>query len=272
MLPRRIFAASCMMPKCHTIRDGRICGTRINRTMPDRRSHRGPHPDDIREFAPDALPILRSATSDLSWLLTRGYALPSALKLTGDRYQLTARQRTAVSRCACSDNQRSRRAAHETTFLELAGAELWIDGYNVLTSIEAALAGGVLLRGRDGCLRDMASMHGSWRKVTETRPAIELIGDVLGVCDVAHSRWLLDQSVSNSGRLRTIILQIAAGHGWNWSVELVPDPDPLLAAATTCIATADSAILDEAAHWLPLARLAIESRITDAWTVDLSLK
>jgi hypothetical protein len=240
--------------------------------MPDRRTHRGPHPEDARDFAPAAVPVLRSATADLSWLLTRGYALPSALKLVGDRYQLTARQRTAVSRCACSDQQHARRTNHEVTFLELAVADVWIDGYNVLTSIEAALAGGVILRGRDGCLRDMASMHGSYRKVAETVPAIEMLGDALGGSRVARCRWLLDQSVSNSGRLRTIILQVAAHHGWNWTVDLVPDPDPLLAAAPSpiCIATADSAILNEAERWLPLARLTIETRIPQAWIVNLS--
>ena len=238
--------------------------------MPDRRSHRGPHPDDSTEFAPHAVPILQSATSDLSWLLTRGYALPSALKLTGDRYQLTARQRTAVSRSACSDQQRQRRMASRRDPASLAGADLWIDGYNVLTSIEAALAAGVLLRGRDGCLRDMASMHGSWRKVAETIPAIELLGTALQHLSLPTLRWLLDQPVSNSGRLRAILLDTATRHSWKWTVDLVADPDPILAAADECIATADSAILDAVAHWFPLARLAIESRIPDAWILDLS--
>jgi hypothetical protein len=239
--------------------------------MPDRRSHRGPHPDDAREFATSAVPVLQSATSDLSWLLTRGYALPSALKLTGDRYQLTARQRTAVSRCACSDERRQRRKESRRDPASLAGAELWIDGYNVLTSIEAALAGGVLVRGRDGCLRDMASMHGSYRKVAETIPAIELLGSVIEAFNVGTVRWLLDQPVSNSGRLRTILLDIAGRHTWNWTVDLVPNPDPRLAAATTCIATADSAILNEAVRWIPLANLAIESHVPDCWIIDLSV-
>src|SRR5688500_10446127 len=53
--------------------------------MPDHRSHRGPHPEDAGLFAPAVHPTLRSAVADLSWLLTRGYADPSALKLVGDR-------------------------------------------------------------------------------------------------------------------------------------------------------------------------------------------
>ena len=70
--------------------------------MPDRRTHRGPHPEDHRLFNASSLPSLRAATSDLSFLLGRSYAMGSALKVVGDRYQLTARQRGAVLRSACS--------------------------------------------------------------------------------------------------------------------------------------------------------------------------
>ena len=69
-----------------------------------------------------------------------------------------------------------RRQAHQVGAEQLPGATLWLDGYNVLTTIEAALAGGVILAARDGAYRDMASMHGSYRKVAETLPALDLLG------------------------------------------------------------------------------------------------
>src|SRR5215213_2775070 len=140
--------------------------------MPDVRHHRGPHPEDRSLFGPDWEGRLRTAVSDLSWLLSRDYASPSALKVVGDRYGLTARQRTAVMRCACTDEARAGRLAREVSVAALAGRRLWIDGYNVLTTVEAALAGGVVIVGRDGAWRDMASMHGTWRRVEETGPAI----------------------------------------------------------------------------------------------------
>ena len=64
--------------------------------MPDTRTHRGPHPEDAKLFAPAAWPALREATAELCWLLSRHYAAPSALKLVGDRHQLSARQRAAL--------------------------------------------------------------------------------------------------------------------------------------------------------------------------------
>src|SRR5689334_8539220 len=105
--------------------------------MPDKRAHRGPHPDDRRLFAPDAWPQLRKATSDLCWLLSRGYANPTSLKLVGDRYVLDTRQRIAVARCTCSEAQSLRRREHQLPLAQLQGQSLLLDGYNVLTTIEA---------------------------------------------------------------------------------------------------------------------------------------
>jgi len=237
--------------------------------LPDTRTHRGPHPDDARLFAAEARAPLREAGADLAWLLSRGYVNPSALKLVGDRHRLTARQRTAVERSTCSDADRARREAHRVDAREVQSRPLRLDGYNVLTTIEAALGGGVILAGRDGAYRDMASMHGSYRKVAETRPALELLGRVLAVLAPSDVLWYLDRPVSNSGRLKKIIEGLAAERAWPWSVELVPDPDALLAETPEIVATADSVILDRCRAWCNLARETITRHVPEAEVVEL---
>jgi len=239
-------------------------------SVPDKRQHRGPHPDDACLFTPETLPLLRSAVSDLSWLLTRGYAPTSALKIVGDRYALRERQRVAVARCACSDEARDRRRRSQANLVEMAGRCLFIDGYNVLTSIEAALAGGVILHARDGAYRDMASVHGTWRKVQETIPAAELIGRLLAELSVARAVWHLDRPVSNSGRLKAILEQTAEAHQWPWEIRLVPDPDKILRQTDQLLATADSGILDDCGRWVNLARAVIDRRIPNVNLVELS--
>jgi len=238
--------------------------------VPDHRKHRGPHPEDEQLFAGDNILRLRESASDLAWLFNRGYASTSALKIVGDRYSLVARQRVAVARCACSEEATKRRRRHQIPAAELLGRDLWIDGYNVLTSLEAALSGGVILHAQDGCYRDMASMHGSYRKVEETIPALHILGELMADWNVASCQWLLDQPVSNSGRLKTMLVKIAAERGWNWQALLVPDPDRNLMATDHVVASADSRILDSAERWFDLARSAIELRVPDAWIVDLS--
>jgi hypothetical protein len=232
--------------------------------LPDRRRHRGPHPEDGQAFSDAALPALRAAVADLSWLLGRGYAPTSSLKLVGDRWRLDERQRMAVLRSSCSDADRERRAT--TRVDSIRGRILWIDAYNVLTTVESALAGAVVLAARDGCWRDLASMHGTFRAVEETDPALALIAAHLEAQAVARHGWLLDAPVSNSGRLaariRTLLPMV--------SVELVRDPDAILRVTPEVAATADSAILDAGPAWYNLARAVIAERVPDARVVDLS--
>lgn len=235
--------------------------------MPEKRRHRGPHPQDAELFAPTHHAKLRRAVRDLSWLLSRGYASPSAVKLVGDRYQLRQRQRIAIQRAACSNQQRERRARHELQADQLADRAIDIDAFNLITTLEAALAGGVLLLARDGCMRDMASMHGSYRKVAETRPAAELAHRTLN--DLKHGpvTWHIDRPVSNSGRIKTLLGELNP----DWRLELVPDPDPLLKRSAAVVATADSVILDECEAWFNLARHIIQRHLSDAPVVDFQI-
>jgi hypothetical protein len=238
--------------------------------VPDTRAHRGPDPRDAELFGPPNLPALREAVMDFSWLLGRDYAPVSALKLVGDRWSLTARQRQAVRRAACSEDARERRLTHRLAPEQLAGNELVIDGFNVLTTIEAALGGAVVIVCRDTTCRDIAGIHGGYRRVAETDPALEQLIDVLTKLSVRKCRWLFDRPVSNSGRIRNLVLQKADERSLDWYVDLVDNPDPILSTADGIVATADSAILDCGPTWINLARLAIETTCPRATVVDLS--
>jgi hypothetical protein len=237
--------------------------------LPDSRAHRGPDPRDCHAFGPPAWPALRAAVADLSWLLGRGYTQNAGLKLVGDRWSLTERQRLAVLRCSCSDEARARRGLHEVAETDLRDQTLLLDGFNVLTTVEAALGGAVVLVGRDGCYRDLAGVHGTYRKVEETLPALFLLADAFKTLGVRQCRWLLDRPVSNSGRLSAIMLDLAAQSGWAWEVELVMNPDPILKASDSVVATADSAVLDVCQRWFALARYAVATSVPGARVLDL---
>ena len=238
--------------------------------MPDTRRHRGPHPEDAGLFEPGRWAVLRTAVADLSWLLTRGYAEHASLQLVGDRFQLAQRQRIAVMRSACSDQALQHRRQTQLAAERLAERRLEIDGFNVLTTIEAALARGVLLGGRDGCIRDMASMHGSYRRVDETGLALQMIGRTLVEFRCTQCCWYLDRPVSNSGRLRTRLEQLAAVHGWPWQVELDWNVDAVLAASPHVVATADSVILDGCRAWFNLAREVLSHCLPEAPVIVLA--
>lgn len=210
---------------------------------------------------------MREAVSDLSWLLTRGYADRSALKLVGDRYSLEERQRIAVSRSACSDSARAERRTRAIEIEALRGRALHVDGFNVIIVCESVLGGGPVLIGRDGAHRDLASVHGAWRRVSETQAAIERVGARLAHAGPSHVTIWLDRPVSNSGRLAALLRELATERGWPWRVELAWDADRELLAYGELVASSDARILDGAEGWVDLPRaIADES----AWLIDLA--
>jgi hypothetical protein len=238
---------------------------------PDKRRHRGAHPEDARLFEAARLASLRVAVSELSWLLSRGYQTKSALKLVGDRHNLKERQRLAVSRAACHDEKRERRSASRVDGLEVAGEGLIVDGFNLVITLEAALSGGVLVLGRDGCVRDLSSVHGSYRAVEETERAILLAGEALAALAPESVLWLLDSPISNSGRLAARVREVAAARGWPWEVRVEFNPDREIIESDRVAVTSDSNVLDGAARWLNLGRMIVERHAPNPWLVDLSV-
>ncbi len=147
--------------------------------------------------------------------------------------------------------------------------DVTIDGFNLIITIEAALGGGILLLGRDNCIRDLSSVHGSYRSVTETAKAMELIGNTLQLFAPAAITWLLDRPVSNSGRLASKIEGTAAEHGWPWKVEVVFNPDTLMISSPTLAITSDGSVLDHVRGWTNFKRFLVEHYLPNCWLLDL---
>ncbi len=243
--------------------------------MPDRRQHRGANPEDIHAFAESEWPALRTAVAELCWLLTRDYAENSALKLVGDRHNLSARQRMAVRRCACPAQSLKQRTQTRTTLERHLGGCVGVDGYNLLITLESAISGGLILVGLDGCYRDLASIHGTYRRVEETVPALRLLSEYLTKAGMGAVDWYLDRPVSNSGRLKQLMLSEAAGLSSHsdgtckWNIELVDSPDRALLQHPGPIVTTDSVVLDRCGSWINLAAEIINGRIPRTWKVSL---
>lgn len=239
--------------------------------MPDRRHHRGKHPEDAWLFAPGQLPLLEAAASDYHFLLSRGYPHGPALKITGDHYRLQQRQRLALFRAVCSSDQALSRKGKEISPLEMQGKIVEIDALNQLIVIESALSGGFLFEGTDGCFRDIASIHGTYRKVEETGEAIALCGRALSVLGTAHARWWIDQPVSNSGRLKQMLEKHASDHGWPWSFEVVFSPDAELKKSDNLVITSDGYILDVAKYWFNITRYILNQFLPEVNWIRLTI-
>ncbi|MEZ4237198.1 MAG: DUF434 domain-containing protein [Myxococcota bacterium] len=220
-------------------------------------------PTDQTTFAARSVPRMQQGAAELSWLLARGYADAAALTLVGDHHQLTRRQRMAVLRAACPEPQRRARAARRVA--ALGGQPLAVDGFNQLVTTERALAGGAVFRGRDGALRDVAGVHGTWRRSERTADALARLVAAAVQLGAGPVTWVLDAPVSNSGRLAGLLRE----RDPSAEVRVVDRADAellVLAEAGCALATADAALLDRCGAWLSLTELALPA---EAWIVEL---
>lgn len=247
----------------------RIYGIMGGDGLPSKKTRRGFDPGDLKDFSGEALRKLASAQEEVQWLLSRGYKIGPAVEFIGSHYQLSSRQRTALQRACSSKLQREKRLSSMLDFEAAGDGCLYIDGFNLIITLEVALSGSLVILGSDGVLRDLAGLRGTYFLIDQTDSALKLIGETFRALKVPEAVFYLDAPVSNSGRLKSRILEHAGLWNIPVSVELVPNSDIVLSKMARVV-TGDSVVLDQCSSWLNLSRKIVADHIRDAWIVSFS--
>ena len=104
----------------------------------------------------------------------------------------------------------------------------------------------------DEAVRDLAALRGTYRIIPETAEAVMMLFDVLQEARVSKVNILLDEPVSNSGRLKTLIAETAEGnYAFDLNIQICRDVDRTLYQKEYVI-TSDSVILDHCVSWVNL--------------------
>ena len=212
---------------------------------------RGYVPEDERNFSAEALKIMRTASRHITYLINEGYDLKQASVFVGNHFLLSERQRLAIMRSLAADSQLKRRREKQVSLAEISGREVWIDGFNTIITLEVVFSDSILLSCMDGTIRDLAALRGTYRLIPETSKAIRLMCDILRDADVGKVNILLDQPVSNSGRLKARIADIAEEDPFDLDIQVRKDVDRELYNKENVI-TSDSMILDHCVSWINL--------------------
>lgn len=227
--------------------------------MPTR--NRGKHPSDDKLFSSKWHPIFKEAIDDFSFLMSRGYAMNSSLQLVGSRYKLNKRQRMAILRVGAAQQNIQLRKSKELQPKDLKNQTVSIDGFNLLILLESALSGAFIFKGRDGTYRDISSVHGTYKRVQKTESAMILVGNILKKMKVKKVDWYLDAPISNSGRLKKMLSDLGEKHQFNWKVELVNNPDKVLAEDCKIVISSDGWVIDHAPNWFNLGSYLIHQEL-----------
>lgn len=185
------------------------------------------------------------AASDYLYLLERGYPQRSVLKLCGDRYQLSAVERSVLYRGISRSHEALKREQKLVQAVELNGKELHIDGYNILLTLGSYLNGNLVFTSNDSMLRDASEIHGKAFREALLDKSILLLFSWLESKNPDMLNFYFDAPVSNSGQLCFKINQLISHYGFAGHAQTYRSPDfHLRTVSDGILATSDTGIID----------------------------
>ncbi len=192
---------------------------------------------------------IKEAVTDMSFLLERGYGETSSCELVGNRYKLNKRQQQAIKGMSAGVTKVINRRNTEIDTSSLQGKTLIIDGFNQIILLESILSEAYIFKGKDGVYRDLSSVYGTYKSVDQTEEAITIFADFFKKHKVVKVIWVFDKPVSNSGRMKTKLLEFAKKNNCNWEVILENNPDKVIPKSNHVVITSDAWILDRVDSW-----------------------
>ena len=127
----------------------------------------------------------------------------------------------------------------------------------MIITLEVLLCDSILFGCMDGTIRDLAALRGTYRIIPETTGAVSMLLDVLLEAGAESVHILLDEPVSNSGRLKTLIADIGEKYPFALDIQIRKDVDRELYGKENVI-TSDSVILDNCKSWINLTPRCLE--------------
>lgn len=227
---------------------------------------RGYDEADEKSFKGEGLLKIKKASNDVKYLLNAGYKVKQATMFVANHYALTERERLVLARGVAADKDIDARKAKLSNLENLD--TVYIDGFNAIIPMESLLSGSVLFKCQDGAVRDLANLRGSYKIIDKTEGAIRLILSKLDDLKVKKAIINLDKPVSNSGRLKTMILKVSNDFNVDVKVNLLDAVDKSLYGKENVI-SGDCIVMDNALSIVPLYSLILDSFDGKKWIIEL---
>lgn len=118
-----------------------------------------------------------------------------------NHYLLDQKTRNYLSRSIFSDSVSQSRRSKIINFKDIKDNILFLDGYNVLITVESILNGYDIILADDGFLRDVQGIFGKYKYSSNTSVSLSLIFDCISKHPPQKIKFYLDRQVSFSGKL-----------------------------------------------------------------------
>lgn len=193
---------------------------------------------------------LENATSDLKFLLNKNYNKKAALDFVGNHYLLDKEERNYLQRKVYSTEASKGRKSKIIPLSKIKGKTLFIDGYNVLITVESICSSdGSIVVCDDGVLRDVNAVFGKYRCKEDTVNALNSVLALVKIYKPRDVQVFFDSQVSRSGELAKVTEDIMEKQGIQGSAHTAPNVDYQLITLSKesdgVVATSDSVIMDK---------------------------
>ena len=202
---------------------------------------------------------MRKASGHIRYLINEGYDKKQAAVFVGNHFMLSERQRLAIMRSVATVAQLESRRNRMVPVSGLTGKEVWIDGFNTIITLEVMLCDSLLFSCMDGTVRDLAALRGTYRLIPETEEAARMLFQILEEAGIREAAILLDEPVSNSGRLKCLLAEIGENYSFDLDIQIRKDVDRFLYDKENVISS-DSVILDRCRSWVNLVSWCMKER------------
>jgi hypothetical protein len=190
------------------------------------------------------IPVEEMAVGDIRYLLERGYPRAGAITYVCNHYRLDINIRHVFARVIYTEEMSHARKNWTIECNELAGKEIWVDGYNILIGVESALKGEPVYLCDDGFIRDTRGIFRNYKCSDVTVRAFDSILGQLSHCASGKVEFLFDSQISKSGELAKWVGDRMGKAGLIGNARTSRHVDYDLKHCGKIVATSDGTIID----------------------------
>lgn len=208
------------------------------------------------------------AIKDIIYLYDRNYSERTVIQAVGNRYKLNREERMILFRGIPKHTYNLH--INLLNADEIINKIIFIDGFNVLITIESYLNGIIVFQGIDGITRDIAGLHSKMSKQDIRNKAISALMKSFELLKPKEIEFILDKQVSKSGELSHALNELFKKNNINGKAYTNRSVDQILKTSNNIVCSSDSIIISKISAVFDLPYFIIKNIFKNSNPISLS--
>lgn len=182
---------------------------------------------------------------DVRYLLDRKYPKKSVITNVSNHYGLTKNERNILARIACEKDISNDRRRKLVSMEYIHNKKLFIDGFNVLITVESLILGHPVFLCDEGILKDVRSLFRRYKMGFATKEALSMIDMITSKYNPEEIVLIFDSQISKSGELSKVARDVFNKNNCFVFTSKNTDREMITNSKRGIMATSDGVIIDK---------------------------